>query len=213
MWGKSMAIDDAAAQAELDSLIERVRDCRLCPRMEGRRRVFGPANGFLGARALVIAEAPGRLGGERYGAPLVHDQTGRNFTALLATAEIERSWLLITNTIVCAPLADGKNDTPRPHEVRNCSRHLADLLSVLDPPLVVTLGIVALGAVALLAPHNLILRRDVGVPQAWSGRTLLPLYHPGPRALIHRPLQQQRGDYALLAQALGAIDGGDGRRD
>ena len=64
-------------------LVEQVQDCRRCPRMEGRRRVLGTANGNQHAKALFIAEAPGRLGGDRSGIPLLQDQTGRNFTALL----------------------------------------------------------------------------------------------------------------------------------
>ncbi|HEV7215906.1 MAG TPA: hypothetical protein VGP33_12390, partial [Chloroflexota bacterium] len=36
-------------------------------------------------------------------------------------------------------------------------------------------------------------------PTPWNGRQLLALYHPGPRALIHRPLAMQRADYERLA--------------
>ena len=39
--------------------------CRVCPRMEGRRRVLGAGNGPLDARVLFVAEAPGRLGDDR----------------------------------------------------------------------------------------------------------------------------------------------------
>ena len=39
----------------------------------------GHANGRPDARVLFLAEAPGRLGGDRTGVPLTSDQTGRNF--------------------------------------------------------------------------------------------------------------------------------------
>ncbi len=36
----------------------------------------------------------------------------------------------------------------------------------------------------------------------WYRRFLLPLYHPGARAMIQRPWARQREDYALLASLL-----------
>jgi hypothetical protein len=41
--------------------------------------------------------------------------------------------------------------------------------------------------------------RDLARPIAWYGRWLVPLYHPGPRALLRRPLAAQREDYRRLA--------------
>jgi hypothetical protein len=38
----------------------------------------------------------------------------------------------------------------------------------------------------------------------WYGRTLVPLYHPGPRALIRRPLAAQVEDYRRLAALVAA---------
>src|SRR5205823_9866924 len=49
-------------QSAIDALAGRVQACRLCPRMEGRTRVFGRANGDTTAPLLFVAAAPGRLG-------------------------------------------------------------------------------------------------------------------------------------------------------
>lgn len=167
--------------------------------MEGRRRVLGPANGPLDAHVLFVAEAPGRLGGDRTGVPLVSDQSGRNFTRLLQAAGWQRDDVFVTNAVLCNPRdAQGRNDAPAAAELRNCSPHLRDLLALLDPPYVVALGCAALAALALLAPHEAVLRRDVGLPVPWDGRTLIPLYHPGPRAQLHRPFAQQQEDFARL---------------
>ncbi|HEY8745871.1 MAG TPA: uracil-DNA glycosylase [Chloroflexota bacterium] len=193
-WGPNTP-DRAFAQ-----LVDAVHECRRCPRMEGRRRVLGQANGPLSARLLFVAEAPGRLGAEVSGVPLTGDRAGRTFAALLEAGGFERSAIFVTNAVLCNPRdAAGRNDRPTCREVANCGPHLVRLLQILRPDWVVTLGAVALHAVGRVMPHGLVLGRDVGRPIAWQGRWLVPLYHPGPRALIHRPLAVQQVDYACLA--------------
>jgi len=183
-----------------DTLVARVQACRLCPRMEGRRRVLGAGNGALQARVLFLAEAPGRLGGDRTGRPLTSDQTGRNFARLLDGIGWRREDVFVSNAVLCNPRDDaGRNAPPSAREIRHCSAHLRDLLAVLDPPIVASLGRVALSALALLAPHDIDLRRDVATAQAWNGRTLVPLYHPGPRAQLHRAFVQQQEDFVRLS--------------
>ena len=190
---------DVDRAADYDALVARARACRLCPRMEGRRRVLGPDNGPLDARVLFVAEAPGRLGGDRTGVPLVSDQSGRNFARLLERAGWRRDEVFVSNAVLCNPRdAEGRNDAPSRAEARACSAHLSDLLTILDPPYVVALGRVALSALALIAPHEAALRRDVALPLPWAGRTLVPLYHPSPRAQLHRPFEAQQGDFARL---------------
>lgn len=164
--------------------------------MVGRTRVLSDANGQLGARVLFVAEAPGRLGADRSGIPLSGDRTGKNFDDLLAGAGWTRRELFISNAVLCNPRdAVGRNRPPRIDEVRNCAGHLERLIAILDPAFVVTLGAVALRAAGLLEPHACVLATQVGAPIAWYGRVLVPLYHPGPRALIRRSLKAQADDY------------------
>jgi DNA polymerase len=171
--------------------------------MDGRTRAIGPGNGPLDARALFVAEAPGRLGADRTGVPLSGDQTGRNFDALLASAGIERREIFITNAVLCNPRrADGRNDRPRAAELANCSEHLRALIDLIDPPWVVTLGRVALDALALIERHDRLLACDVGTAWDWYGRRLVPLYHPGPRAVARRGFGRHAADYAALAALL-----------
>lgn len=186
-------------------LVDDVQACRRCPRMEGRTRVLGPANGPLTARLLFVAEAPGRLGADVSGVPLTGDRAGRTFDALLAAAGIQRSAVFVTNAVLCNPRdAGGRNARPTAGEVANCSPHLARLIAIIQPNWVVTLGAVALAALDRIAAHGLLLARDVGRPVAWHGRRLVPLYHPGPRALIRRPLAMQSADYQRLAALVAA---------
>jgi uracil-DNA glycosylase family 4 len=171
--------------------------------MDGRTRAMGSGNGPLDARVLFVAEAPGRLGADRTGVPLSGDQTGRNFDALLAGAGIPHERVFVTNAVLCNPRTpDGRNDRPRAGEIANCSEHLRATIDLLDPPWVVSLGRAALDALGLIEPHDRVLAQAVGTATDWYGRRLVPLYHPGARALIRRPLALQAGDYAALAALL-----------
>ena len=157
------------------------------------------ANGPLDARVLFVAEAPGRLGGDRTGVPLTSDQTGRNFQRLLDAADLRREEVFVTNAVLCNPRsARGNNRPPSPAELANCRDHLARVLDLVRAPVVVSLGAVALAQLGALSAHGLKLR-DVGQPVPWNGRTLVPLYHPGPRAQIHRPFSLQQADFRTIA--------------
>lgn len=169
--------------------------------MEGRTRVLGPANGTLEAQVLFVAEAPGRLGADSSGIPLYGDRSGRNFEILMQAAGFERSNVFITNAVLCNPRdLEGHNAKPTRHEIQECSPYLRQTLEIIRPQVVVTLGASALEALALIHPHNLVLSRDIGIPTTWSNTILVPLYHPGPRACIHRPLNVQCEDYVRLAR-------------
>ena len=188
-------------------LVEEAQACYRCPRMEGRRRVLSRANGNLHARVLFIAEAPGRLGGDRCGIPLSQDQTGRNFTLLLQAAGLTREEIFITNAVLCSPRdEDGRNAPPTMRELRNCSYHLRQTLDILFPRTIVTLGQVALKALRLIAPHEIELARDVGKATVWNGYQLIPLYHPGPRAQLHRSFETQMEDFRRLGELIGRRD-------
>jgi uracil-DNA glycosylase family 4 len=180
-------------------LVSRAGACRLCPRMEGRTRVLSEANGSIGAEVLFVAEAPGRLGGERSGVPLSGDQAGRNFEDLLRVAGLDRALVFVTNAVLCNPQDErGRNASPAPGEMRNCSPHLRDTIDIVDPRIVVALGQTALRALALIEAHDAVLARGVRYLFPWYGRLLMPLYHPGSRARVHRSLDLQREDFLHL---------------
>jgi uracil-DNA glycosylase family 4 len=197
-------------------LVDDAQRCRACPRMEGRTRLLGPANGSLEPRVCFVAEAPGRLGGDRTAIPLAGDQSGRNFDRLLTEAGLDRASIFITNAVLCNPRDPaGRNAPPAACEIRNCSGFLQATLDLLQPDVVVALGRVALQALASIERHELSLSRDVGRVAPWYGRWLIPLYHPGPRAQIHRSFEQQREDFqrlrsiiATVGTAVGAGDSG-----
>ena len=189
--------------AKFQALVDTVQRCRRCAAMEGRRRVLTPLNGDPAAPCLVVAEAPGRLGAERTGIPLLADQTGRTFRRLCAEAGVPTGQLFITNAVVCNPQdAAGHNRRPAREELASCLPHLAATIAVIQPALVVSLGRVALDALGRICPHSCTLSASVGQATSWNGRLLLPLYHPGPQAMLHRPYAAQLDDYRRLAVLL-----------
>jgi uracil-DNA glycosylase family 4 len=181
-------------------LIARAQHCNLCPRMQHRKKVLGPPNGNIDSLAVFIAEAPGRLGADKFGIPLYGDQTGRNFEMLITSAGIKRESVFITNAVLCNPRTpDGNNDSPTLAEMRNCSQYLKETLEIIGPKLVVPLGAVALAALNIINPHQIRLSEGVGKLFPWNGCRVYPLFHPGPRAFIWRIKAQQMEDYRTLA--------------
>ena len=191
-------------QLQFTDLVERVQSCSLCPRMAQRTRVLGPPNGNLDSSVVFIAEAPGRLGADKFGIPLFGDQAGRNFEMLIASTGLNRGSIFITNAVLCNPRTPGgNNDSPTMPEIRNCSQYLSETLDIIKPKYIVPLGAVALASLNAIKPHQIKLSEGVGKLYSWNGYQVYPLFHPGPRAFIWRPKYRQEEDYLALANLLG----------
>lgn len=189
-------------------LVESVQHCDICTRLCGRKKVLSPANGSLESRVLFVAEAPGRLGADRTGIPLYGDRTGDNFETLLSNIGWHREDIFITNAILCNPKQEnGNNDTPTTDEIVNCSPYLEMVIALVRPEVVVSLGTTALSALQFICPHGVELRDGVAQLTPWRGTHLFPLYHPGPRALVHRPLPKQRSDFMRLCKIVDPVKG------
>lgn len=202
------AFESFSKAARFADLVQSVQHCDLCPRLCSRRKVLSPANGSIESKVLFVAEAPGRLGADRTGVPLYGDRTGDNFEKLLGNVAWRREQVFITNAILCNPQdGNGNNGTPTPEEVANCSAYLEMVIGLVQPDVIVTLGATALDALATIAPHGLQLREHAAQVIPWGRAKLVPLYHPGPRAIIHRSLAKQRSDFMRLAQLVHPVNG------
>jgi len=178
--------------------------------MNGRRRVLGPLNGCVSAEVMFVGEAPGRLGADIHGIPFHGDQAGSNFERLLRSAGLRRQDVFVTNAVICNPQSPtGSNTRPLLDEIDNCSFWLEQTINLVDPKMVVSLGAVSLTALGRLAYHGLKLSCDVAQPFSWFSRILLPLYHPGGRAMARRPFRQQREDWHSIQGVLSRLCGND----
>jgi len=197
---------EKSKQSLFADLVARVQSCNLCPRMEGRRKILGLSNGNLDSPIVFIAEAPGRLGADKFGIPLCGDQTGRNFEWLIASAGLDRESIFITNAVLCNPRTPlGNNDSPTPTEIRNCSRYLKETLEIVKPKYVVPLGRAALASLNIIEHHAISLSQGVGKVFHWHGYLVYPLFHPSPRALARRTKADQLKYYSTIATFLGKL--------
>lgn len=165
-------------------------------------------NGPAPADVLFVAEAPGYLGGVRYGVPLWGDRTGKNFRAYCAETGVDLERAFISNAVLChPPSGDGRNRRPSATELRNCNDFLRSLIGVVDPGLVVALGRVALDAAGQVAPHAMVFGRDAGTQAPWFGRQLMSLYHPSGQTLGRRSRSRQLEDYGAIARWQARVGG------
>jgi DNA polymerase len=191
-------------QRAFDQLACEAAGCVRCERMRERLAVLGHLNGSLTPKVMFIAEAPGRNGADRTRIPFHGDTSGKNFEELLASIKLTRDDIFITNAVLCSPRKpSGANDKPNRAEIRNCSDFLRRQIELINPPVIATLGAVALDALKLIEPHGYQLREHAAKIVQWNGRLLVPLYHPSPQVIITvRTLQQQKRDFKILLQAI-----------
>jgi len=182
-------------------LIAEVRACTRCIRMCESARVLSFAAGNLHSELMFIGEAPGRLGADQTEIPFHGDTAGKNFEELLEFAGIDRDQVFISNAVLCNPKDQrSNNSTPNADELANCSPFLKRQIELVNPSIVVTLGAVALRASTLIESHNLLLNEHVRSVHPWFNRLLIPLYHPGQRAMLHRSPANQRSDYQFVSE-------------
>ena len=189
-------------RTSLTTLTKAVRRCFACEGM-AHCHVLGEVNGPADARVMFVGEAPGRHGAGRSGVPFSGDESGRRFEALLAVAGLRREDVFVTNAVLCNPLdASGNNRRPLLREVRACLGHLRGQIESVNPEYVVALGGVALDALNRIEAHGMTLSSDCAAPRAWFGRMLVVLYHPGRRAIVHRGVAAQEGDWRRLGEVV-----------
>ena len=129
---------DSLAQIALE-----VSTCTDCPLSENRTRAV-PGEGPEDAEIMLIGEAPG-FNEDQQGRPFV-GAAGRVLEQLLASIDLRREDVYITNTVKCRP---SNNRDPLPGEMAACRRYLDRLMEVMSPKVVVTLGRHSLTAFSL----------------------------------------------------------------
>ena len=169
-------------QKLLHALYEQVTYCGCgCP---GERQGAGAVRdtGNPDAGIVLLGEAPGSEEIRR-GAPFV-GQAGVKLDGYLRLAGLGRSDIFIINSVKCRPTKNGGRANRRPTvcEIRSCARWLDQELKIISPGLIITLGDVALKRIGVPAAR---IGECHGVPLAWEGVPVIPMYHPA--AVIYRP--------------------------
>jgi uracil-DNA glycosylase family 4 len=170
------AADDVARTAEAapdwQALAAVARSCVACPELAATRQhvVVGdlPVSGR--PRFVLVGEAPGATEDET-GRPFV-GRSGALLDLLLAEAGLSRDEAAVLNIVKCRPPG---NRTPKAPEVARCSGWLRRQIGLLDPPVVVALGLSS--AKWFLGPRT-VLGAVRGRAHAWEGRAVWATYHP-----------------------------------
>ena len=165
--------------------------------------VLSSQNGSIYSDLIFVAEAPGRLGAGRTGVPFRGDRSGNNFELLLDHVGLKRKDIFITNAVLCNPLKSGNNRRPTTKEIENCSSFLQDLIDLIVPKVISTLGGVGLEAINRIFGTRYKLADVVARPLSVCEFILFPLYHPSPRVVYtRRTLDEQKRDFRKLMKTL-----------
>ena len=152
---------------------------------EGEKKILVHGEGEIGARVMLVGEAPGEQE-TLQGRPFV-GKAGKNLNEFLELAGLERGELYVTNAVKFRPTkrsAAGRtvNRPPTREEVSLFLPWLRREIELVAPEVIVTLGNVPLRA--LTGPKSVI--GDVhGAFQDADGLRLYPMYHPA--SLIYNP--------------------------
>lgn len=178
------------------SLTEQIRSCTRCPELVAGRRTVVVGDLPDPARLVVMGEAPGALEDET-GRPFV-GRSGQLLDRLLADVGLPRAQVAVLNTVKCRPPG---NRMPTRVETANCRPWTLAQLDLLQPTLVVTLGLTSarwfLGATTVTT-----LSMVRGRVHVVDGQRVLPTYHPaaalrgGPAG---EPMCKLREDLAFAA--------------
>ncbi len=164
----------AAAFAALQS---KVLACEKCPHLVSSRRsvVFGVGN--LHARILFVGEAPG-ADEDQQGEPFV-GRAGELLTKIIQAMGLSRSDVYIANILKCRPDTPGQtsgNRKPTPVEIATCIPWLQEQINLIQPGVMVALGVSAMEG--LLGKMEVNISRQRGSWTSYRGIPLMPTYHP-----------------------------------
>lgn len=172
---------------------------------EGEKKVLVHGEGSIGARVMLIGEAPGEQE-TLQGRPFV-GKAGKNLDEFLILAGIDRSQLYVSNVVKFRPtrISDAGRTVNRPptqEEIRLFLPWLKREIDMVKPECVVTLGNVPLRA---LCDRRVVIGDVHGAFMDCEGLRVYPMYHPA--SMIYNPSLRSvyREDVLRLAEWLRGV--------
>lgn len=164
-------------RVDLEKLIDEV--------YEGEKKVLVHGEGRIGARVMLIGEAPGEQ--ETLQRRPFVGKAGKNLDEFLQMAELERSDLYVSNTVKFRPTkisAAGRvvNRPPTKEEIQLFLPWLKQEIALVQPETIVTLGNVPLKA---LMGNKTVIGEVHGEFRMADGMRIYPMYHPA--SMIYNP--------------------------
>jgi uracil-DNA glycosylase len=158
----------------LKQVAQEVSGCTKCA-LQHSRKLAVPGEGPANAEIMFIGEGPGFHENEQ-GRPFV-GAAGKYLEELLASINMKRSEVFITNVVKCRP--PGNRD-PLPEELEACNDYLERQVQAINPKVIVTLGRFSM---AHYLP-NAKISSVHGQATKVRGRTVIAMYHPA--AALHQ---------------------------
>jgi probable DNA metabolism protein len=198
------AADFLPERMSLAALSEAAAKCEGCPLFKcARQTVFG--KGSETARLVIVGEQPG-LEEDINGVPFV-GPAGKVLRKALAAAEIRDEDIYVTNAVkhFKHEMVRGRqiHRSPTPHEVAACKPWVRSEIEVIQPQLVLCLGVTA--AKALIKP-GFAMKKDHGKWEVIDGGgfRIGATYHPS--ALLRAPTVEMReGLVKMFEQDLAVV--------
>jgi uracil-DNA glycosylase len=181
---------------ELAILSAEICQCQKCGLARLRLKAV-PGDGPENAAIMFIGEAPGWHENQQ-GKPFV-GPAGQLLDELLASINLKRAGVFITNVIKCRP---PENRDPLPEEIAACAPYLEQQIALIKPKVIVTLGRYSMakffGGESISRIH--------GQPRKIEGVLVFPMYHPA--AALHQPRLRQDliNDMKKLPAILAELD-------
>ncbi|HLC97780.1 MAG TPA: uracil-DNA glycosylase [Candidatus Nanoarchaeia archaeon] len=156
----------------LQQLRSEYQNCQRCGLCKNRTQVvFGSGN--ENAEILLVGEAPGAEE-DKQGVPFC-GMSGKVLDQLLAGAGLQREDVFITNTVLCRP---PNNRNPEKEEIEQCRARLDQLIAILQPKVIVTVGNFAtqriLGKTGITSLRGKVFQKVLGNREV----TIVPTIHP-----------------------------------
>lgn len=143
--------------------------CEKCQLCKTRNNVvFGEGN--PDANLMYIGEAPG-ASENKLGRPFV-GKAGKLLNKIIKAMNLKREDTYITNTVLCRP---PKNRKPQPDEMNACRHYLDKQIEIVDPQIIITLGLTATQIMTTSNATMKILRK---CKIRYGDRQLFCTYHP-----------------------------------
>ncbi len=165
----------------LEQLNKMICNCTKCVLHKGRNKfVFGSGN--PNAKVMVIGEGPGAEE-DKQGLPFV-GRAGQLLTDILKAIKFSREEVYIGNIVKCRP---PDNRTPLPAEMDTCLPYLKKQIELIQPKLILCLG--------LTAAKGLLKKKDSltslrGQVFEYEGIKTMVTFHPA--ALLRNPKLEKR---------------------
>ncbi|MGB2909386.1 MAG: uracil-DNA glycosylase family protein [Anaerolineales bacterium] len=172
----------------LVDLHSRMRDCRLC--LEEGYEIFPRAifSGGMGARLMVIGQAPGIT--EKEARRPFNAGSGTRLFKWLGEAGVEETWFrdsqYMTAVTKCYPgrSKSGSGDrVPTSSEQSFCRPHLDEEIILINPELIIPVGSLA---ISIFYPNKISLKDIIGTQKQVDGRWIVPLPHPSGASRWHQ---------------------------